>query len=409
MAAAAAAWLARPAGGIPPLSSGAVAVTPAASGSPSSPGKMQALTAAEGSTEGPQEGPPTAVPPPGESSPPAALAVFHLDAWLRSAAPPSGATPAAVTLRENFVLPASHLVATAIAATEGAGAAPAPALNAVGGAEAGGTAASTPAKTSGAAGVATSAASAGPPAPAVAPPSAGSGPGLNSDPNAQQKKDGSTPAAARPAASPAPAPEPLPAPEAAHQRETAVALAPPPDKPPADPTASPSVSPNASAPGPVSPAHPEIAGAPPAGPAAPPPAAASAEAPAAQVAKASLRTTADGSQVEIVLRPDPLSRVTVRLVERSGQVQIDVRSSSQPLKSLLAESLPTLLDGMRQRGWDIAAGSGAGGAGQGPASWSAPDRHPEQGRRSKDAPANWWRRGGPNRGAAFSLEDLNNT
>ncbi len=78
------------------------------------------------------------------------------------------------------------------------------------------------------------------------------------------------------------------------------------------------------------------------------------------VERACVSSTPAGSRIDLLLRPEGLGRVAVRLVERGDRLEVAVRSESQPAKSLLAESLPSLVEGLRRQGWDITrAASGA--------------------------------------------------
>ncbi len=78
------------------------------------------------------------------------------------------------------------------------------------------------------------------------------------------------------------------------------------------------------------------------------------------VENAVLRNVPGGARVEILLHPDSLGRVAVRVMERGGLVQVAVRCDSQPLRTLLAGSLPSLLDRLGERGWDISQAARSG-------------------------------------------------
>jgi len=71
------------------------------------------------------------------------------------------------------------------------------------------------------------------------------------------------------------------------------------------------------------------------------------------VARAVFRSSAGGSEVELLLNPDPSSRVAVHLIEKGGSVDVAVRSDSAPLRSLLSDSLSSLTEGLRERGLDV--------------------------------------------------------
>jgi flagellar hook-length control protein FliK len=88
------------------------------------------------------------------------------------------------------------------------------------------------------------------------------------------------------------------------------------------------------------------------------------------VEKASVSSTPAGSRIDLLLRPEGLGRVAVRLLERGGGVEVAVRSDSQPAKSLLVDSLPSLVEGLRRHGWDITR-TAAGGAESEQRGWSA--------------------------------------
>ncbi len=71
------------------------------------------------------------------------------------------------------------------------------------------------------------------------------------------------------------------------------------------------------------------------------------------IERAELRPSPRGAEVQLLLRPENLGRVAVRLIERDGVVEMTVRSDSQPARSLLGESLPSLIEAMNDRGWEI--------------------------------------------------------
>jgi hypothetical protein len=144
-------------------------------------------------------------------------------------------------------------------------------------------------------------------------------------------------------------------------------------------------------------------------PPAPPAAAASGPPPAPEapvqggplVEQASLRAAQNGSQMELRLRPDDMGRLALRVSERSGQVEVAVRTDSPSLKSLLAGSLPSLLDQLQERGWNVSRVSQTAGEAS-PGWWAEP--HAEQ-RRRQDLGEQRRRRPPPGEGeAAFSLE-----
>jgi flagellar hook-length control protein FliK len=66
-----------------------------------------------------------------------------------------------------------------------------------------------------------------------------------------------------------------------------------------------------------------------------------------------LRAAPGTSELQLLVRPESLGRVTVRLIERGGVVDIAVRSETSAARAVLAESLPSLLEGLEQRGWQI--------------------------------------------------------
>jgi hypothetical protein len=91
------------------------------------------------------------------------------------------------------------------------------------------------------------------------------------------------------------------------------------------------------------------------------------------VEKASVSSTPAGPRIDLLLRPEGLGRVAVR-------------SDSQPAKSLLVDSLPSLVEGLRRHGWDITR-TAAGGAESEQKGWSAGQQnqrgHEEKSRRQQ--------------------------
>ncbi len=75
---------------------------------------------------------------------------------------------------------------------------------------------------------------------------------------------------------------------------------------------------------------------------------------------ASVRSSRGSSEVQLLLRPEALGRVAVRLVERAGQLEVAVRSDNQPLRALLTDSLPSLIHGLHERGWEVSRPEYAG-------------------------------------------------
>jgi flagellar hook-length control protein FliK len=106
--------------------------------------------------------------------------------------------------------------------------------------------------------------------------------------------------------------------------------------------------------------HPEAVARPAEAESRPAAAASEASAPDAMVERAALHMSASGNTIELLLRAEHLGRVAVRLIERAGVIEVAVRSDSQPLRTLLAESLPSLVQTLDERGWQVAR-SAAGG------------------------------------------------
>jgi hypothetical protein len=96
------------------------------------------------------------------------------------------------------------------------------------------------------------------------------------------------------------------------------------------------------------------------------------------------------------MRPEHLGKVAVRLVERAGVVELAVRAETPAARSWLAEGLPTLVDGLRERGFEV---SPAGPAHPTALDWWAQDRHGARHQQHRDGHK---RRSQPT--AVFSLE-----
>jgi flagellar hook-length control protein FliK len=96
------------------------------------------------------------------------------------------------------------------------------------------------------------------------------------------------------------------------------------------------------------------------------------------------------------MRPEHLGKVAVRLVERAGVVELAVRAEAPAARGWLAESLPALVDGLRQRGFEV---SPAGTAHHPALDWWAQDRHGARHQQPRDGHK---RRGEPP--TVFSLE-----
>jgi len=85
------------------------------------------------------------------------------------------------------------------------------------------------------------------------------------------------------------------------------------------------------------------------------------------VEMAALRTTPRSSELQLLVHPEHLGRVALRLVERSGVVEVAVRSDSQHLRALLSDGLPALVENLSEKGWDVA-----------------------RAQRSEEGPLGWW-------------------
>jgi len=119
-----------------------------------------------------------------------------------------------------------------------------------------------------------------------------------------------------------------------------------------------------------------------------------------QIQAAAFRPGAHSSRVDLLLHPEHLGRVAVRLIERGGVVEVAVRSDSAPVKNLLSESLPLLLGNMQQRGWEVS--SAAGGAES--SLWGSEPQSSGQRRESQERPRRNWREQGRVHAPVFSLE-----
>ena len=71
------------------------------------------------------------------------------------------------------------------------------------------------------------------------------------------------------------------------------------------------------------------------------------------IERAELRQSSGSSEINLWMRPEHLGKVAVRLVERAGVVEVAVRAETSSARGWLAEGLPTLVDGLRERGFEI--------------------------------------------------------
>ena len=122
---------------------------------------------------------------------------------------------------------------------------------------------------------------------------------------------------------------------------------------------------------------------------------------------AALRSTPRSSQVQLLLHTEPLGRVAVRLVERAGLVEVAVRSSNHILKTMLSDSLPSLIGSLTQRGFDASPVATRGGeAGLG---WWTAEEQARGGRQDRQPGNREQRRGRPGPAVeqpAFALETV---
>ena len=71
------------------------------------------------------------------------------------------------------------------------------------------------------------------------------------------------------------------------------------------------------------------------------------------IERAELRQSPGTAEVNLWMRPEHLGKVAVRLVERAGVVEVAVRAETSSARGWLAEGLPTLVESMRERGFEI--------------------------------------------------------
>lgn len=71
------------------------------------------------------------------------------------------------------------------------------------------------------------------------------------------------------------------------------------------------------------------------------------------IERAAWRQSGAASEVNLWMRPEHLGKVAVRLVERAGAVEVAVRAESPAARGWLAEWLPTLVEGLRERGFEV--------------------------------------------------------
>ncbi len=118
------------------------------------------------------------------------------------------------------------------------------------------------------------------------------------------------------------------------------------------------------------------------------------------IEKATLRPATGGSELQLLLRPEHLGRVAVRLIERGGLVEVAVRTDNHALKNLLAETLPSLVDGMHRQGFQISRV--APGEGDSPLGWWTAEEQAGRGGRERHPQRRPARPGQP--AQAFALE-----